>query len=650
MSTALYNVLSGLHKSDTLLSTTITTLSGKLSPAFTANSFTVGSGSGLSASQYVLPVSDAKTSAQFGTAKTVATEKNVSTFVDGKIAGANSAAISGASFNAPITGEVTQNTGGKHLTVGVAVDNKTVKSVSNQLSAVYTLSAITTASGYASSYALVDGGNVKHGEINIPKDQFLKDAKFGYSTANDNTGAGFTTTKSDSAKYPVLQLTFDISKGANDGQTATSSTDTDKVVYVNLNGLVDVYTGESGITVNGYTISWTPTATSGVTANGGTITAQINASSNANDGFLKNSANGLYTEGIKTYVGNVTSAMVTAPSDFAAADQIILANAADKTVKSSGVKIATNTTGVTDSNEYVPTSKAVSSFVGTKLGSYVEGPSASVNLNIAQFDGTNGKKIKDSGKSFETNAISATNDAKVPTNTAIWKTVSGLVSGTVATVTANDFAMFDGTNGRALKDSTVSLQKSIDTNGTTLADETKIPTAKAISGYIATQTANYVTPSGSDFNNNEIALFADTTGKKIKTANASISTAAITSGSTDTQIPTAKAVHAAISGFIRYGGEVNDGADSFPYGHDLAIVDDTNKVLYNSTIYLNSTYGVAVDDISTKPTYHYDPDDKSVPTVGHMKNYIYDLFDSPSLTTLEGNINALNTAITNLNS
>ena len=112
----------------------------------------------------------------------------------------------------------------------------------------------TATTGYAASYKLQvwdhtansnagdwkDAGD-SSATIDIVKDQFIKSAAFGWSTAADSTGAGWTSTKSDSAKYPCIKIEVYTNTDGDltNEQTATTT------LYVPLNDVfVDQIAGD----------------------------------------------------------------------------------------------------------------------------------------------------------------------------------------------------------------------------------------------------------------------------------------------------------------------------------------------------------------------------------------------------------------------
>ena len=112
----------------------------------------------------------------------------------------------------------------------------------------------TATEGYAASYQLVDatgaaiGGN--SAIIDIVKDQFIKSATFGWSTATDSTGAGWTETKSATAKFPCIKIDVYVNKNG------VSTDDTEvKSLYIPLADVFQEYVGSNGVATEGNVIS-----------------------------------------------------------------------------------------------------------------------------------------------------------------------------------------------------------------------------------------------------------------------------------------------------------------------------------------------------------------------------------------------------------
>lgn len=112
----------------------------------------------------------------------------------------------------------------------------------------------TATEGYAASYQLVDATGAAIGgdsaTIDIVKDQFIKSATFGWSTATDSTGAGWTETKSATAKFPCIKIDVYVNKNG------VSTDDTDvKSLYIPLADVFQEYEGHNGVATSGNVIS-----------------------------------------------------------------------------------------------------------------------------------------------------------------------------------------------------------------------------------------------------------------------------------------------------------------------------------------------------------------------------------------------------------
>lgn len=92
----------------------------------------------------------------------------------------------------------------------------------------------TAISGFAATYTMtIDGKETK---INIPKDQFLKDAKFVLNAQDVNAVSGYTD-------YPAIKFVFDVSSDGVDG--------IDTVVWVPVKDLFQEFTDGDGLTLTG---------------------------------------------------------------------------------------------------------------------------------------------------------------------------------------------------------------------------------------------------------------------------------------------------------------------------------------------------------------------------------------------------------------
>ena len=110
----------------------------------------------------------------------------------------------------------------------------------------------------------------------------------------------------------------------------------------------------------------------------------------------------------------------------------------------------------------------------TGIDTKVTGPESAVVGDVAVFNNVNGKVVADSAVSIST-TIDNTKDTEIPTSKAVdtYLTGKGYATG-VSTSTANNIVTFNGTDGKALKDSGITVATSV------ADDNTKIPTAGAV--------------------------------------------------------------------------------------------------------------------------------------------------------------------------
>ena len=128
------------------------------------------------------------------------------------------------------------NTTTQVINVKIANGEKVLSASENGLSAAISLVKLgAAADGYAASYQLQGINGATLGDtINIPKDQFLKDAVFiAAATSEDQL-----IDENVNIGEAYIKFTFTVK---------SESIDTDRVVYVNVNKLVDTYTAGNGI-------------------------------------------------------------------------------------------------------------------------------------------------------------------------------------------------------------------------------------------------------------------------------------------------------------------------------------------------------------------------------------------------------------------
>jgi hypothetical protein len=253
---------------------------------------------------------------------------------------------------------------------------------------------------------------------------------------------------------------------------------------------------------------------------------------------------------------------VTGPAS-SVADRVVTFNGTTgKVIKDSGLAITTSTTLAGNSNTNIPTEAAVKAYVDSKpTGSGdVTGPASSVVDNLASFNATTGKVIKDSGLAVTTSTTLAGNsNTNIPTEAAVKAYVDSRPTGTgdvagPASAVVDHFATFNATSGKVIKDSGLSL-----TTSTTLAgnSNTNIPTEAAVKAYVDAKPAGDVTGPSSSVTD-RIVTFNGTTGKVIKDSGISVTTSTALAGNADSNIPTEKAVKSYVDAALSNNGDTYD--------------------------------------------------------------------------------------------
>lgn len=274
------------------------------------------------------------------------------------------------------------NTNSHERKIGLTLANDGILSQSaSGLSAAISLSAITQSedSTWASQYALVGkNGQALGATINIPKDQFLSDAEFGYSTSMSTPSSGWDLTKTSSRKYPTLKLTFELSGSK-------------EPVYIPVNNLVDTYTAGSGLAVTNNDFS-------------------INLA-DGNESFLTVDENGLKLDGVQDAIDNAVNNLYDAANSSGAVyDSIKEINSSltgyssSNTVSSAISNINTILNGFNTSNTVssVLQNVANNSFKGVEESNSISGTldneSRKITLDVKKSaDANNAIQIKNDG-------------------------------------------------------------------------------------------------------------------------------------------------------------------------------------------------------------------------------------------------------------
>lgn len=140
--------------------------------------------------------------------------------------------------------------------------------------------------------------------------------------------------------------------------------------------------------------------------------------------------------------------------------------------------------------------------VNSSGGGDVVGPSGATDSDLAQFDGTSGKLLKD-GLAVTTTVGSPGSDTNIPTEMAVRSAISssggGDVSGPASSVDGN-ITIFSGTSGKLIQDSGVNIS---DVSANTSARHSALTLAGLL---------DYLTLSGQEITLNAIDLATDVTG------------------------------------------------------------------------------------------------------------------------------------------
>lgn len=186
---------------------------------------------------------------------------DVSTRVDSIESASYASSISKAT-NSPIVVNRTAGTakGSKTYTIGVDVDDTTVKVTNGKLTAAcntYKLEALGTPSdGYLKTYKLVEtsasGAETSVGIIDIPKDQFLKSVHLCKATVAENGNVtneivSGSTGFAESGDPVYLHFTWELKDGSNAVQDT----------YLKVTDMAPVYSGDSSyISIRDYVVSF----------------------------------------------------------------------------------------------------------------------------------------------------------------------------------------------------------------------------------------------------------------------------------------------------------------------------------------------------------------------------------------------------------
>ncbi len=310
----------------------------------------------------------------------------------------------------------------------------------------------TANTGFAASYQLCDNAGTAitgSADINIFKDQFLKDAVFGWANGNDSSASGFAFKTTKDSTHTVPTLRFDVyTYNQNTGDDSSSDADAlYKSVYIDCTTFYNDYVGSSGVNITNNVVKGvvdgstekiatannTSAAVLSVGASG-FKTANVQAAINyavKNEHEKASAAVSTISDKVVALGGTVSAAVVsldTAISTVAGNAQTAITNAsANLTTKITGVATNANT--------------AITS-VATAIGN-VE---SKVNVAIADVN-SNVESAIDSAITNVNNAISA-NISKVNYNvSAAVNTVNTKVDTAVGNVNTNVGALAESVSG-----------------------------------------------------------------------------------------------------------------------------------------------------------------------------------------------------------
>lgn len=408
-------------------------VSAVISTAFANGKIVLGSGTGITSSNFV-PDTTAGTFALTGDGVSVSTISSTlvnAATLSAQIAAVNQNAATLASGSGVIATKGSVTATGTQWTVDLLLGSSTSSSLkfdsaSGLVDDLKIVKLNTTTTGYAASYALQTGAGVQLGAtIDIVKDQFLSGAELvsGTVTTDSETNAqSYSSTGTDK----FIKLVFAV----NDDGTAEGIAT--KTVYVPVNGLVDVYTGVSGVAVNGYQVS-------GVidTANNG-------------EGYLTLGANGFAVTGVNAAINTAIDGL---GSTTATTDQFVTAigvdtstntlTASKATPHASGVTFApTGTIAATDVQAAIAevatdAADALTAKIATLSANSVGGNGTYIT-SISETDG----KISAEAATISANQIAYGSSSNV---SAALDGISGVISGLDLTQVGSAPASVNGT-------------------------------------------------------------------------------------------------------------------------------------------------------------------------------------------------------------
>ena len=452
-----------------------------------------------------------------------------------------------------------------------------------------TLEKLTTpTAGYAASYQLkVNGSTTNIPTIDIVKDQFIKSATFGWSTAADSTGAGWTTTKSSTAKYPCIKIeVYTNANGVSTDDTAATP------IYVPLADVFQEYVGGANVKVDGNVISLSGTIPDGNIAS---ATSWNTAATRAAD-WNTSKATVVKTSAATTFKDGT----------------VVLGTGSSQTVKNSEYTIATGSANFGANT--LATAPAITGYIAAQgfqksasMGSYVTGANLDLDTIVMGAGGTAVKKgVKIVSTSGDINT--AASGAMVPTAGAVSSYVANKTTGMVTGTGLTADKLVAGNNGGAVKITSIATgdvvtaaanltsgklvvaagnskaiagtSYGVNTASGSVGAANQISTDDALTGYFASKNADFVSASA-DLTKDQIIL-----GNDAKTVRKSGLTVGTTSGS----IGTASTASATIPR--------SDAVSSYVAGKTANMVTAGANLTNNNLIVGNGSKGVTATSIA----------------------------------------------------
>jgi hypothetical protein len=456
-------------------------VSAVISTAFANGKIVLGTTGGITSSNFE-PDTTAGTFALTGDGVSVSTISSTlvnAATLSAQIAAVNQNAATLASGSGVIATKGSVTAAGTQWTVDLLLGSSTSSSLkfdsASGLIDDLKIAKISTVDGYAASYALQTGAGVQLGEtINVVKDQFLSGVSIVTGTVTEESGNQSYSSTGDT-KY--LKLTFAVNVDANAANDTVA-----KTVYIDLTSLVDVYTGVSGVSVNGYQVS-------------GVIDTANNT-----EGYLTLGANGFAVTGVNAAINTaINTAIDGLGSTTATTDQFVTAIGVDTENNTLTASKATpHASGVT----FAPTGDIAATTVQAAIAEVATDAASALTAKIAtlstgEVGGSNTyiTSISESNGIITATATAISADQVVYNGSdvsAAIKGISGVISGLDLTQVGSAPASVNGTSNAYTVVNTVSQ-----TDGQVAASGVALTDANVATDGVAASTTKVAISGGS---------------------------------------------------------------------------------------------------------------------------------------------------------